>query len=179
MSSFGEIFFWFMPFLLGGFVSLMGVLAMLYRRIDSDRGWEVTGPATVLLGFFALPVLPLVVLLNPTLSQRAARRQERDAEARKDQELRDRLAAVKERRKALAAEGAEEEDRKLRQEESQLTRAETQARAKALAARWEASADKAVYLVPFAWGGTLYGLAWLLGRPKKPGAEETPDAPRP
>src|SRR5262249_27846241 len=124
MSSFGEIFFWFMPFLLGGFVSLMGVLTMLHRRYDSPGGWELRGPAALLLGVFALPVLPLVVLLNPTLSQRAARRQEREAEARKDQELRDRLAAVKERRKALAAGGVEEEDRKLRQEESQLTREE-------------------------------------------------------
>ena len=70
-ASFRDVVLWVMPILFGGFVSLCGLLTLLLGRFDPGSGWEVRGAAAVFPGVLALPSLPLISLINPSLSQRA------------------------------------------------------------------------------------------------------------
>jgi len=183
---------------LGVVVSLCGLLALLRGRFDPGSGWEVRGAAAVALGVLALPALPLVLLINPSLSQRAAWTAEAEEWKQGSRERQERKEAIAERVKQIDGRLAELDKEKeagpgaaLRQlpERRELQRESLALAKERLALTQEEGRvhdrlgsvgrgrprDPMPYLLPLGWGAALYGLGWLFGR-KKPTAEKTGSA---
>jgi hypothetical protein len=106
-ASFGDVVSWFLPLLIGGVVTLCGLLAVLLGRFDSGSGWEVRGTVAWCLGVLALPALPFVVLNNPSLSQRTAWTAETEEAKQRSRERQERLKGIAERHKEIADKLAE------------------------------------------------------------------------
>jgi hypothetical protein len=150
-------------------------------------------PALV-LGILALPVLPLVFLINPTLSQRITWTAEGEEWKQRSRERQERKQAIAEREREIAGKLAEldrkravepggalrqgperlklqRESHALGKEKLELTKEASQDFDRLGVVGRGRPRDPMPYLLPLGWGAVLYGLGWMLGR-KKPSLEE-------
>jgi hypothetical protein len=198
-ASLGDVIMWIMPVLIGVVVSLCGLLALLLGRLDPGSSWEVRGAAAVALGLLALPTLPLVFLVNPSLSQRidwasetaewkqrgAERRERKNAIAERQQEIAGNLAKLDGdkavapgvvARQALEHLKLQQESLELSKEKLALTEEDGLDSNRLGSVGRGRPNDPMPYLLPLGWGAALYALGWLLGR-KKSAAETTVATP--
>jgi hypothetical protein len=199
-ASFGDVFSWLMPLLIGGIVSLCGLLTLLLGRFDPGSGWEVRGLVAVLLGILALPVLPLAFVINPSLSQRTAWAAETEQWKQRSLERLERQNVIAARKREIDRKLAEldrektgkpgdflrqwpqrqklqRESLELSNEKLALTQEENQDSDRLGSVGRGRPRDPMPYLLPLGWGGTLYALGWLLGRKKSAAEETTEPAP--
>src|SRR5690348_5402259 len=92
---------WLLPCLLAGLVSLAGVYVLWRGRYDFATTWEVRGPAATVLGVLLLPPLPLVIMLDPSPTERARRREELEQKVKEVMEDRQRREDLKARRRGV------------------------------------------------------------------------------
>jgi hypothetical protein len=188
-ASFGDVVAWLLPLLIGGVVSLLGLLSLSLGRIDSGSGWVLRGAPAVVLGILALPALPMTYLVNPTLSQRTAWSAEAEEWTKRRQERLERKKEIDERDKEIAANIAalgrekaaerlklQRQSLELSKEKLELTKADAEDTDRLGTVGRGRPRDPMPYLLPFGWGFTLYFVGWLLGRKtpaEEPKATET------
>jgi hypothetical protein len=185
-ASVGDVISWALPLIVGGVVTVCGLMALLWGRFDPGSGREVRGGPAVCLGILALPALPVTWLVNPSLSQLAEWADEREAftervEKRRqrqeeitglEKKLKERIAAA--RRNTAEGLKLQREGVELAKERSALAQEHLEDASRLQPGRRGGPGDPFPYLLPLAWGAVLYCLAWLFGR-KVPAA--APDGP--
>ena len=197
-ASFADIVAWLVPLLFGGLVSVYGLLVLLIGRFNSGSGWEVRGPVTVIPALLALPTLPLVFLINPSLAQRTAWTAEAEERHRRSQERQERKKVIAERDREIAGrladldkervkdparllehrseyEQLQQERRALSKENLALTDEDRRDSLQVASVGRGGPRDPMPYLLPLGWGAALYGVGWLFGR-NRPAAKQTATA---
>jgi hypothetical protein len=104
MPPLGDLFLWLVPLLIAGVVSAAGLMGLVLRRFVSKSGLELTGTPAIVLGVLAVPALPVVLYLNPSLAERNARREANRAATEHINALQEQIHASMERRQQIKAE---------------------------------------------------------------------------